>query len=135
MPAHIPYLPVATLLWGLLALVWTRLEASLLGDGLLAGWGVALLALWLVGRAWGGRWLPAGRLVGLSAAVGLAWGVALGPVVLLLMSLKTGLHGHGPEYTTAQITWVLAQWPWWVGAGALAGLGLGLVTLGLARSR
>ncbi len=132
-PVRVPYLPAATLLWGLYALVWTRLEASLLRDGLLAGWGLALLALWLVARALGGRELPVGRLVALGAAVGLAWGAALGPAVLLLMALKTGLHAHGPEYTAAQIAWVTAQWPWWVGAGGIAGTGLALLWLGWRR--
>ncbi len=134
-PSRIPYLPAATLLWGLYALVWTRLEASLLRDGVLAGWGLALVALWLAARALGGQTLPVGRLVALGAATGLAWGAALGPAVLLLMSLKTGLHGHGPEYTAAQIVWVLGQWPWWIGAGALAGAGLGLMALSLSRGR
>ena len=128
-------LRAATLLWSLYALVWTRLEASLLRDGLLAGWGLALLALWLMARAFGEREVAAGWVAALGAAVGLAWGAALGPAVLLLMALKTGLHGHGREYTAAQITWGAAQWPWWVAAGGIAGVGLALLWLGWRRGR
>ena len=107
----------------------------MLRDGLLAGWGLALLGVWLVARAFGGRGLGTGRVAALGAAVGLAWGAALGPAVLLLMALKTGLHGHGPEYAAAQIAWVAAQWPWWVGAGGIAGVGLALLYLGWRRGR
>ena len=128
-------LRAATLLWSLYALVWTRLEASLLRDGLLAGWGLALLALWLMARAFGEREVAAGWVAALGTAVGLAWGAALGPAVLLLMALKTGLHGHGLEYTAAQITWVAAQWPWWVAAGGIAGVGVALLWLGWRRGR
>ena len=133
-PHRVPHLWLAVLLWGLYALLWTRLEASLARDGLLAGWGLALLGVWLVARAFGGRALGAGQVAALGAAVGLAWGAALGPAVLLLMALKTGLHGHGPEYTAAQIGWVVAQWVWWVGAGGIAGVGLALLWLGWRRS-
>ncbi len=132
-PDHVPALRVATLLWGLYALVWLALEGNLGRDGLLAGWGLALLALWLVARWFGSRPLTVGRAAALGAAVGLAWGAALVPAVFLLMALKTGLHAHGPEYTTAQISWIVGQWPFWVGAGVLSGVGLALVGLGLSR--
>ena len=128
-------LRAATLLWSLYALVWTRLEASLLRDGLLAGWGLALLALWRMARAFGEREVAAGWVAALGAAVGLAWGAALGPAVLLLMAVKTGLHAHGPEYSAAQIAAVVGQWPLWIGAGTLAGAGLGLLALALADDR
>ena len=135
MPVRVPYLPAATLLWGLYALMWLALEGNVARDGILAGWGLALLALWAAARRWGGRSVSAGQVAALGAAAGLAWGAALGPAVLLLMALKTGLHAHGPEYTAAQIAWVLGQWPWWIGAGALAGAGLGLMALSLSRGR
>ena len=133
MPVRVPYLPAATLLWGLYALMWLALEGNVARDGILAGWGLALLALWAAARRWGGRSVSAGHVAALGAAAGLAWGAALGPAVLLLMALKTGLHGHGPEYTAAQIAWVAAQWPWWVGAGGIAGTGLALLWLGWRR--
>ncbi len=132
-PVRVPYLRAATLLWGVYALVWLSLEGHAGRDALLAGWGLALLALGLVGRVFGGRAVAVGRLATLGAAVGLAWGVALGPAVLLLMAVKTGLHGHGPEYTAAQLAQVWSQWPSWLAAGLAAGAGLALVVAGLRR--
>lgn len=132
-PHRVPHLWLAVLLWGLYALLWTRLEASLARDGLLAGWGLALLGVWLVARAFGGRALGAGQVAALGAAVGLAWGAALGPAVLLLMAVKTGLHGHGAEYSAAQVAAVVGQSVWWVGAGVVGGVGLALLALGWPR--
>lgn len=134
-PSRVPYVRAATLLWGVYALVWLALEGDVGRDGLLAGWGLALLALWVAVRLLGGRELGPGRVAALGAAAGLGWGAALGPAVLLLMALKTGLHGHGLEYTAAQITWVAAQWPWWVAAGGIAGVGVALLWLGWRRGR
>ena len=55
--------------------------------------------------------------------------------VLLLMAVKTGLHAHGPEYSAAQMAAVVGQWPFWVGAGVLAGMGLGMLALALTGDR
>lgn len=58
---------------------------------------------------------------------GLLSGTATTPIALLLMAIKTGLHGHsGPDYTSDQIIAVLISFPVWVGAGAVIGLGAGL---------
>jgi hypothetical protein len=46
------------------------------------------------------------------------------------MAVKTGLHAHGPEFTPAEINWVLQQTPIWTAAGLLAGLGLGQIVKG-----
>jgi hypothetical protein len=128
---QVPYLRAATSLWGLYALVWLSLEGDVARDGVLAGWGLALLALWAA-RRWGGCCVSAGRAATLGAAAGLAWGAALGPAVLLMMAIKTGLHAHGPEYSAAQIAAVVGQWPLWIGAGVLAGAGVGLLAVALA---
>ena len=79
MPVRVPYLPAATLLWGLYALMWLALEGNVARDGILAGWGLALLALWAAARRWGGRSVSAGPVAAVGAAAGLAWGAALGP--------------------------------------------------------
>jgi hypothetical protein len=55
-------------------------------------------------------------------------GLVAGPMMLIFMSLKTGLHAHGPEFTAAQITWVLRQIPLWSLAGLSAGIGFGLLS-------
>jgi hypothetical protein len=51
-------------------------------------------------------------------------GMAITPLTLLLMALKTGLHGHAtPDFTTQQIVSVVQRTPIWVGGGFLIGLG------------
>jgi hypothetical protein len=58
---------------------------------------------------------------------GLLSGAATTPIALLLMAIKTGIHGHSaPDYTSTQILAVLISFPVWVGAGAVIGLGAGL---------
>jgi len=86
-------------------------------------------------RVAGGQRLSAGSVLALSAGVGLATGVAVAPAALAVMAFKAGLHAHGPEYTTAQIAAVWAQWPLWLVAGGAAGAGLGLIALGWAARR
>lgn len=102
---------------------------------LLAAWGVALVALAGAARVVGGRRLSAGQVVALAGAVGPAAGAAVVPMTLAAMALKTGLHAHGPEYTVAQLAAVWAQWPVWLVAGGVAGVGLALVALGWAARR
>ena len=118
-----------TLLWGLYAMVWMALEAGVGRDVLLAAWGLALLAGHLAARRLGGRPISAGAALGWGAAAGLAAGVALGPSLLLLMALKTGLHSHGPAYSATQMAQMAARWPWWIAAATAAGAGLGLLAL------
>lgn len=129
-PAHIPYLKAAFLLVGLYAAVWSALEGRLIYDLLLAAPALALFMVWLVAGRLGGRVLPRGRGVALAAVTGVAYGVGVVLLMLLLMILKTGLHAHGPEYTAAQVAWVWRQAPLWGAAGGLAGLGLGLLAAG-----
>ena len=44
-------------------------------------------------------------------------------VALLLMAIKTGLHGHGtPDYTPEQMVRVLSLTPLWVVVGLVIGL-------------
>jgi len=58
-----------------------------------------------------------------------AWliaGLGVTVVALLLMAIKTGLHGHGtPDYTPEQMVRVLSLTPLWV----IVGLMIGLVAL------
>lgn len=129
-PGNIPYLKAATALVGLYTVVWSVLEGRLAYDLLLAVPALALFMVWLVTRRLGGRVLPWGRGVALAAAIGVAYGVGVMLLTLLLMILKTGLHAHGPEYTAAQIAWLWRQAPLWGAAGGLVGLGVGLLLSG-----
>lgn len=129
-PTTIPGLKLIIGLLGLYAAVWMALEGALVRDLLLAVAALAVGIAYFGARFFGGRTLPAGRAVALSAVVGLAYGVGLALLTLLLMAFKTGLHAHGPEYTGQEIMWVWNQLPLWGGVGALAGLGIGLLAVG-----
>lgn len=129
-PEKIPHLWPVTLLVGLYTAVWSTLEGRLAYDVLLAVAALALFMAWFVVRRLGGRTLPRGWGVALATATGAAYGVGVVLLTLLLMILKTGLHAHGPEYTAAQVAWVWRQAPLWGAAGALAGLGVGLLLSG-----
>ena len=129
-PEKIPHLWPATLLVGLYTAVWSTLEGRLAYDLLLAVPALALLMAWLIAERLGGRTLPRGQGVALAVVAGAAYGVGVVLLTLLLMILKTGLHAHGAEYTAAQIAWVWQQAPLWSAAGALAGLGVGLLVSG-----
>ena len=64
-----------------------------------------------------------GRAVALWAAGGLAYGVGLVLLTLLLMAIKTGLHAHGPEYAGREIVWVWNQLPCLGRRGGAGGAG------------
>jgi hypothetical protein len=64
-------------------------------------------------------------------AVGLAAGMAVTPVTLLLMILKNGTHTHEvPDFTPYQMARVIELTPYFAGAGLLAGLGSSLWKIG-----
>jgi hypothetical protein len=132
-PSRIPYFKAAHGATTLLAFVWMALEGDLRWDLILA-LALALLALGhLALRYPGGRTMTAGRFVVLAAAAGIAGGFGAVVITLFLMILKTGMHAHGPEYTSQEITWVWSQMPIWGGAGGLAGLGLALLVIAAGR--
>lgn len=132
-PATIPFFKPAVVVIGLYAAVWLALEGALWRDILFAAAVLLLGGAYLVGRRWSSRSFSAGRVVAGATAAGLAFGLGLVALVLCLMALKTGLHAHGPEYTRQEIVWVWSQLPVWGGAGALAGLGVGLLLVARGR--
>lgn len=110
--------------------VWIALEGNLaqtVGLGVLScvvaaahlieQWGrgrVVLRAVWLVG----------------STGVGSLVGASSGLATLAFMAVKTGLHGHGPEFTPAQIAWVWQAIPLWASVGGVLGLALASLLIG-----
>lgn len=125
-----PLFKAAAAVTGLYALVWMALEGALGRDILLAALALVAGLLYLDGRG-RQRWRP--RHVVIAAVAGLLAGAGLALLTLFLMALKTGMHAHGPEYSPADLAWVWAQLPLWSAAGALLGLGLGLLRLALPR--
>ncbi len=132
-PARFPGLRLATLLLMAVAVAWIAPEGDLLSVVALSV-ALTLLLLTHAARRWlGGKTLSAGRWLAALSLSGLAAGLGSGLLALLLMAVKTGLHGHGPEFSPAEIAWVLRNTPVWSAAGLLGGGGLGLLTLALRR--
>ena len=132
-PQRIPGLKWLTVIVGLYGVVWLSLEGAV-GQVMLLAAGLALLgAGYVTQRLLGGKVLAPGRWLLFSAALGALLGLANGLLALILMAVKTGLHGHGPEFTAVEIEWVISQIPLWSLAGLIAGLGLGLLALAFSR--
>jgi hypothetical protein len=110
---------------GIILLAWVSLEDQSVTWALLFAAAICMLvaAVWLASShrlSTGNGWLA-------YPLAGLVGGAATAPIALLLMAIKTGLHGHAvPDYTPAQMGSVLTSFPIWIGAGALIGLGAGI---------
>ena len=126
-PPRLPGLKLATILLAGYFVLWIPLEGNLTQTVLIGVWVALVTAGHLMQRWLGGRTLGRGRWLLVAAAFGLSLGLGSAILTLLAMTLKTGLHAHGPEFTRAEINWALAQLPYWTAAGLLAGLGLGLL--------
>lgn len=134
-PAKLPGLRMSTILLAVYTVVWIGLEGQLWQVLVLAS-GVSVVATGhLIERTLGGRRLSQAQWFAFTAILGLLMGVSVGLFTLALMSLKTGLHGHGPEFALEEINWVIDQIPAWGAAGLLAGLGLGFLVAEFARAR
>ncbi len=58
-------------------------------------------------------------------------GLAVTPIALLLMTLKTSLHAHlSPDFSIEQISLLLMTTPVWILVGALVGCGIGVFNRG-----
>jgi Mn2+/Fe2+ NRAMP family transporter len=107
---------------GLAVLLWLPgEESSEIGVVFIAG----LICVWL------GFFLllkksPEGLLKHVIVGAGL--GLFIAPLALLLMAIKTGLHGHGlPDFTNQQLLNVLSRTLIYSLAGLLLGAGIGLL--------
>jgi hypothetical protein len=134
-PARIPGLRLATVLLVVFALVWIGLEGDVRRVTILGIWMTAVGMLTLLQQWLGGRSLSIASWLGVSIASGLVLGAASVLLTLFLMALKTGLHGHGPEFTPGEIADLWSRLPLWTVAGALLGLGVGLIAAALTRLR
>lgn len=132
-PERIPLLKPAAVLLFLYAIFWISLEGRL--------WQVVILSMGLVsvsvGFVWqrflGGRIVSVKRWLLATGATGLLFGLVVALLTLVLMVVKTGLHGHGPEFTSDEINWVLGQITMWSAVGLLTGLGAGFLILGIQK--
>lgn len=61
--------------------------------------------------------------------IGAVTGLAVTPIAIFMMALKTGLHGHiTPDFSSAQVTIVLIRTPIWIIGGLLIGVGMSLIS-------
>jgi hypothetical protein len=127
-PAKMSGLKQITAVYALFAFVWIALEGSLAGVVLMGVGTTAVSLAYLSQRFLGGRYFSAKQWWGMTAVLGLLFGLGSGLLTLLFMAVKTGLHTHGPEFTLPEVAWIIQQIPLWTAVGLLAGLSLGLLT-------
>jgi hypothetical protein len=83
--------------------------------------GAALLTNRQVLGGW--RWVSRGAFIGAVA------GLAVVPLAIGLMALKSGIHGHGtPDFSVAQVQRVFGLLPYAVFTGIASGLSVALLT-------
>jgi hypothetical protein len=123
--------------WAVGVFVWFSLEDNAVLPVALLGAGTALLyAVLTLWRRLGGRRLHRRTMLIGALLVGAA--VGLGGVVCttFLMFFKTALHAHiFPDYPPAQLLAMLERAPVWAAAGALAALGVVLMSGGINKQR
>jgi hypothetical protein len=115
------------LFWAAVMVVWAVLEGGLLLTVFAAFLTALLVLMQLFRRYFQHRQKSNRQFLFLAALAGAALGFGGGSLTIVLMAIKTGLHAHGPEFSTAELIWVLQQIPLWTVVGLLAGLGLGLL--------
>lgn len=129
-PQKIPGFNWLLVLWIVYTAVWISREGALWQVVIM---GVATTIL-LLGHGWqrwlGGKTVPRGLAVLVTAVSGLTLGGGSSLLSLFFMVVKSGLHAHGPEFSPAELGWVVAQLPQWTAVGLLVGLGLGLIWVG-----
>jgi hypothetical protein len=71
--------------------------------------------------------VPLHARAGMLSLLGALAGAAVAPAALLLMAIKTALHGHGaPDFTPAQMLSLLERMPLWALSGLLIALGFAI---------
>lgn len=121
------------IIWVVAAVIWMILEGSLYLTIFFGALTAFIIMLAGVRKYVVRRHLSLSRWLVISAVLGLGLGLGSAVFTLILMAVKTGLHAHGPEFTTAEINWVLGQVPVWAVTGLLTGIGFGLLLKALSR--
>lgn len=127
---RIPFLRGLMVVWVGYGLVWIVLEGGLWSVVLMGVLSTAVSILQFWQKRLAGQFVAKWKFLLGTAVSGLALGMGSAALTLIFMAVKTGLHAHGPEFSQAEIEWVLAQIPLWAVAGLLLGLGVGLLLVG-----
>jgi hypothetical protein len=117
-------LRISAFLLGILVLIWLPIEdQNVLLVVLISGGICTWAAAWiLVKPVEGNR-----QIILRHGLVGMGAGLAVAPLGIMLMALKSGIHGHGtPDFTVAQLQEVMSRLPFFTISGLLIGLGSGL---------
>jgi hypothetical protein len=134
-PKKIPGLRVVTVLTAIYGIAWMSLEGNLTRVTIMGSAVSLLLVGSLMQRYVGGKKFQLGVWLLVIGFGGLLAGIGIGVLTFFLMALKTGIHGHGPEFQPAEIEGVLSMIPLWGLAGLAAGSGLAAVIWGLRREK
>jgi hypothetical protein len=127
-PTKLPGLRTAVILLAVYVVIWIPLEGNLWRALLMGAWSCAVFLAYLAQERLGGRRLAFRHWLAVWAGLGLLLGLGSGILTLVAMVMKTGLHDHGPEFSRAEISWVIRQTPVWAAVGFLGGLGIGILT-------
>jgi len=132
-PQKIPGFRWLLAMWAVYTAVWISREGAL-WQVVVMGTVTTILMLAHGWQRWlGGKTMRQGLGVLVTAVSGLVLGAGSGLLTLVFMTVKTGLHTHGPEFSRVEIYWVLTHLPLWTAVGLLLGLGLGLIWAGSGR--
>ena len=133
-PTKVPGLRWLTVLTAVYGVLWIGFEGDV-RRVLLLGTAVSLILVGhLLQRFLGGRSLQLLQWLLASGISGLLAGGGSSLLTLIFMAVKTGLHGHGPEFRPSEIEWVFGNLSLWSMAGLIAGVGIGVVIWGLGKS-
>lgn len=120
-------------------LPWFRLTGLILGFSILVWLAVedqnelavlvfsAAICTWFAARLLSAPPKSSKQLIFRHILVGLGAGLILAPVALLLMAIKSGIHGHGnPDFSVEQMRLVLSRTFYYALSGTLISLGIGI---------
>jgi len=118
-------LRLGAILLGIFFLIWLPFEDQ--GLSLIFVYALAVSAL--LGFYVYQRWQAGPARLWRAALCGCLAGAVVTPLILLIMAIKAGVHGHAvPESAASELTGILWLTPLWLIAGGLVGTGLGLLT-------
>jgi hypothetical protein len=134
-PRIVPGLKIATLVVALFGAIWISLEGDIRWSLLMALMVLAVSVGYLVQRFLGGKKVSLPQGLAIAAAIGLGAGLIFTLLVMAFMVIKTGLHGHGPEFTKEEIEWVIDRVLLWAFSGLTTALGLTMLYIGFCQQQ
>ena len=134
-PRIVPGLKITTIIVALFGAIWVTLEGDFRWSLLMALMVLAVSVGYLVQRFLGGRNFSLPQGLAIVAAIGLGAGLIFAPLVMAFMAIKTGLHGHGPEFRQEEIEWIFDRVLLWTFVGLTTALGLALLYIGFGQQQ